>query len=160
MVQAYLITQKDMHLKIQHSHVQFRPSIQVHYFSSTHNNDNINNNCNRQLIVVNLGFPSISSILIPYSLISIRLVEITNMNSMICGLMQMSCKQILMINTKKKKKKLLIHRTMITKDWEWTMISLAQQIHRSHIIGNQDHQKKSRETERNNILCEKTMHRM
>ena len=40
----------------------------------------------------------------------------------------------------KKKKKLLIHRTMITKDWEWTMISLAQQIHRSHIIGNQDHQ--------------------
>ena len=30
---------------------------------------------------------------------------------------------------------------MITKDWEWTMISLAQEIHRSHIIGNQDHQK-------------------
>ena len=30
---------------------------------------------------------------------------------------------------------------MITKDWEWTMISLAQQIHKSHIIGNQDHQK-------------------
>ena len=37
------------------------------------------------------------------------------------------------------------------------MISLAQQIHRSHIIGNQDHQKfkkkKNRERERNNILC-------
>ena len=54
---------------------------------------------------------------------------------------------------------------MITKDWEWTMISLAQQIHKSHIIGNQDHQKmkkkkKIRERERNNILCEKTMHRM
>ena len=30
---------------------------------------------------------------------------------------------------------------MITKDWEWTVISLAQEIHRSHIIGNQDHQK-------------------
>ena len=46
---------------------------------------------------------------------------------------------------------------MITKDWEWTMISLAQQIHRSHIIGNQDHQKlnkkKIRERERNNIFC-------
>ena len=36
------------------------------------------------------------------------------------------------------------------------MISLAQQIHRSYIIGNQDHQKlkkKNRERERNNILC-------
>ena len=39
------------------------------------------------------------------------------------------------------------------------MISLAQQIHRSHIIGNQDHQKMKkkiktlRERERNNILC-------
>ena len=39
------------------------------------------------------------------------------------------------------------------------MISLAQQIHRSHIIGNQDHQKlnqkkkKIRERERNNIFC-------
>ena len=45
---------------------------------------------------------------------------------------------------------------MITKDWEWTVISLAQQIHRSYIIGNQDHQKlekKNRERERNNILC-------
>ena len=46
---------------------------------------------------------------------------------------------------------------MITKDWEWTMISLAQQIHRSHIIGNQDHQKlnkkKIRERESNNIFC-------
>ena len=46
---------------------------------------------------------------------------------------------------------------MITKDWEWTMISLAQQIHRSHIIGNQDHQKMEkkkilRERERNNIF--------
>ena len=46
---------------------------------------------------------------------------------------------------------------MITKDWEWTMISLAQEIHRSHIIGNQDHQKmkkkkKLRERERNNII--------
>ena len=30
---------------------------------------------------------------------------------------------------------------MITTDWEWTMISLAQQIHKNHIIGNQDHQK-------------------
>ena len=45
---------------------------------------------------------------------------------------------------------------MITKDWEWTMISLAQQIHKNHIIGNQDHQKmkkKMREREKNNILC-------
>ena len=46
---------------------------------------------------------------------------------------------------------------MITKDWEWTMISLAQQIHKSHMIGNQDHQKKKkkklREREKNNILC-------
>ena len=47
---------------------------------------------------------------------------------------------------------------MITKDWEWTMISLAQQIHKSHIIGNQDHQKMKkkkilREREKNNILC-------
>ena len=37
------------------------------------------------------------------------------------------------------------------------MISLAQQIHKSHIIGNQDHQKmkkkKIRERERDNILC-------
>ena len=39
------------------------------------------------------------------------------------------------------------------------MISLAQQIHGSHIIGNQDHQKmkkkkkKNFERERNNILC-------
>ena len=33
---------------------------------------------------------------------------------------------------------------MITKDWEWTMISLAQQIHKSHMIGNQDHQKKKK----------------
>ena len=46
---------------------------------------------------------------------------------------------------------------MITKDWEWTMFSLAQQIHRSHIIGNQDHQKMEkkknlRERERNNIF--------
>ena len=47
---------------------------------------------------------------------------------------------------------------MITKDWEWTMISLAQEIHRSHIIGNQDHQKMKkkkktlRERERNNII--------
>ena len=46
---------------------------------------------------------------------------------------------------------------MITKDWEWTVISLAQEIHRSHIIGNQDHQKmkkkkKLRERERNNII--------
>ena len=37
------------------------------------------------------------------------------------------------------------------------MISLAQEIHRSHIIGNQDHQKmkkkkKLRERERNNII--------
>ena len=30
---------------------------------------------------------------------------------------------------------------MITTDWKWTMISLAQQIHKNHIIGNQDHQK-------------------
>ena len=39
------------------------------------------------------------------------------------------------------------------------MISLAQQIHKSHIIGNQDHQKMKnkkknlREREKNNILC-------
>ena len=33
---------------------------------------------------------------------------------------------------------------MITKDWEWTMISLGQQIHRSHIIRNQDYQKMKR----------------
>ena len=32
--------------------------------------------------MVNLGFPSISSILIPYSYIYIKLAEITNMNSM------------------------------------------------------------------------------
>ena len=30
---------------------------------------------------------------------------------------------------------------MITKDWEWTMISLAQQIHEVTNFGNQDHQK-------------------
>ena len=30
---------------------------------------------------------------------------------------------------------------MITKDWEWTMISLAQQIHEVTKFGNQDHQK-------------------
>ena len=34
------------------------------------------------------------------------------------------------------------------------MIPLAQQIHKSHIIGNQDHQKmKKKNFERNNILC-------
>ena len=37
------------------------------------------------------------------------------------------------------------------------MISLAQQIHKSHIIGNQDHQKmkkkKIRERERDNLVC-------
>ena len=39
---------------------------------------------------------------------------------------------------------------MITKDWEWTMISLAQPI-----IGDKDHQKmkKKKKFERNNILC-------
>ena len=55
---------------------------------------------------------------------------------------------------------------MITTDWKWTMISLAQQIHKNHIIGNQDHQKiilkkkkkkkkkeREREREKNNILC-------
>ena len=47
---------------------------------------------------------------------------------------------------------------MITKDWKWTMISLAHEIYKSHIIGNQDHQKmkkkkKLRESERYNILC-------
>ena len=136
-----------MHLKIWHGHVQFRPSIQVHYFNLIHNNDNINNNCNWQLTMVYLGFPSISGILIPYSHIYIKLAEITNMNSMICGLMQMSYKQILMINTKKKKT-FWYTETMITKDWEWTMISLAQQIHRNYIIGNQDHQKNEQKIER------------
>ena len=45
---------------------------------------------------------------------------------------------------------------MITKDWEWTVISLAQQIHRSYIIGNQDHQKlkkKKIEKEREITFC-------
>ena len=37
---------------------------------------------------------------------------------------------------------------MITKDWEWTMISLAQPI-----IGDKDHQKMKKKIERNNILC-------
>ena len=54
---------------------------------------------------------------------------------------------------------------MITKDWEWTMISLAQQIHRIQIIGDKDHQKMKkknfeRKREKQHFVCEKTMHRM
>ena len=55
-----------------------------------------------------------------------------------------------MINTKKK--------NWYIEPWSQRIGSgpWSQQIHKSHIIGNQDHQKlkkKNRERERNNILC-------
>ena len=83
--------------------------------------------------MVYLGFPSISGILFPYSHIYIRLVEITNMNSTWC---KCTAKNI---NDKYEKKK-----TLDTLNHDHKVLgldhdfSLAQQIHKSYIRGNQD----------------------
>ena len=86
--------------------------------------------------MVNLGFPSIGSIVIPYSYIYIKLVEITNMNSM----MWLDANE-LQTNINEKKKK-----TFDTLNHDHKGLGVDHDFSSttnpwSHIIGNQDHQK-------------------